>query len=397
MSNILTIISEYNPFHSGHLYHIKKTQEMISADYKIAIISGNFVQRGEPSILNKWEKTKVILSNGFDMVIELPCIYAISSAENFANGAIKIANQINATHLSFGSEIGKIDSLKEVLSLISENQEEYDKKVKERLAEGNSYPKSQELAIEELFSGDYKSICSPNNILGLEYLKALKNTNSSITPVTIKRIAKYVSSAKIRTFLRKNNIEKLKDLNVVPESSYSILSNNINQGHSVFSLKEYEKEIIYTLRKMSLEDLKNVPDIPDNLLGKFKIASDSCNSIEKLIQSLKNKSITQARIQRILLYILLGITKQDMEMSKVVTPYVRVLGITTKGKKLLSTISETAPNLITSVKTFENTCKDKNLIRMLEIDKFATDVYTLAYKKDSTSHLDYTTKLIEKI
>ena len=274
MSNILTIISEYNPFHYGHLYHMKKSQELISADYKVTIISGNFVQRGEPSIVNKWEKTKIALSSGFDMVIELPCIYSISSAENFANGAIKIANQINTSHLSFGSECGNIDSLEKVLSLISENQNEYDKKIKEKLAEGNSYPKAQEIVIDELFKNDVEKICLPNNILGLEYLKSIKNTNSSITPITVKRSSKYISSSKIRAFLRKNDISELKKLKVIPENSYSIISNNIDCGHYINSLKEYEKEIIYTLRKMSLEDLKNIPDIPDNLLSKFKSVSD---------------------------------------------------------------------------------------------------------------------------
>ena len=168
MSKILTIISEYNPFHLGHLYHLNESIKNINPDYKIAIISGNFVQRGEPSIMNKWERTKNALQAGFDLVIELPCIYSISSAENFATGSIKIANQIGTTQISFGSEIGNIENLNKLSKLISQNENEYYKNIRKKLSEGYSYPKSQELVINEMFSNEFDNICSPNNILGLD-------------------------------------------------------------------------------------------------------------------------------------------------------------------------------------------------------------------------------------
>lgn len=141
MKKILTIISEYNPFHLGHQYHLQESIKQIKPDYKIAIISGNFVQRGEPSIINKWEKAKTALEAGFDLIIELPCIYSISSAENFANGAIKIANQIGTTHLSFGSEDGKLENLNKLSKLISQNETQYSKKIKEKLAKRTLIPK----------------------------------------------------------------------------------------------------------------------------------------------------------------------------------------------------------------------------------------------------------------
>lgn len=387
MSKILTIISEYNPFHLGHLYHLNESIKNINPDYKIAIISGNFVQRGEPSIMNKWERTKNALQAGFDLVIELPCIYSISSAENFATGSIKIANQIGTTQISFGSEIGNIENLNKLSKLISQNENEYYKNIRKKLSEGYSYPKSQELVINEMFSNEFDNICSPNNILGLEYLKSIQKINPEITAITIKRNQDFSSSSNIRTLLRNNeNLSK----GLLPDFSINTIQENIKSGKLVYSLKNFEKEILYTLRKMTIQDLENIPDIPENLLNKFKTSSNSCNSLEELIKNLKNKSITQARIQRILLYILLGITKQDMEFSKQATPYVRILGTSQKGKELLSNI----PNCITSVKQFENTCNSKELLRMLEIDKFATDIYTLAYTQDSKSKLDYTTPLI---
>lgn len=392
MSSKLCIISEYNPFHFGHLYHLNESISQTDTDFKVAIISGNFVQRGEPSIINKWEKAKVALSAGFDLVLELPTLYAISSAENFANGSIKIADQIGSNYISFGTESGDLEKLKKLSSLINKNEKEYITNVKEKIAEGFSYPKSQELVIDKMFGNEFLGVCKPNNILGLEYLKSLNAISSNITPITVKRDLDKSSSSDVRALLRTSGfkIENLK--NSIPDFSYEILAENIENGNAVLSLKAFEKEIIYILRTIDNERLKNIPDVPENMLSNLKKIACSTNSLDELITALKNKSITQARIQRILLYILLGITKSDMELSKRITPYVRVLGMSENGKKILSDISKDI-NVITSVKAFEKTCDDSDLLRMLEIDKKATDIYTLAYVKDSVANLDYTTRI----
>lgn len=392
MSSKLCIISEYNPFHFGHLYHLNESISQTDTDFKVAIISGNFVQRGEPSIINKWEKAKVALSAGFDLVLELPTLYAISSAENFASGSIKIADQIGSNYISFGTESGDLEKLKKLSSLINKNEKEYITNVKEKIAEGFSYPKSQELVIDKMFGNEFLGVCKPNNILGLEYLKSLNAISSNITPITVKRDLDKSSSSDIRALLRTSGF-KIEDLkNSIPDFSYEVLAENIENGNAVLSLKAFEKEIIYILRTIDNEKLKNIPDVPENMLSNLKKIACSTNSLDELITALKNKSITQARIQRILLYILLGITKSDMELSKRITPYVRVLGMNENGKKILSDISKDI-NVITSVKAFERTCDDSDLLRMLEIDKKATDIYTLAYVKDSIANLDYTTRI----
>lgn len=392
LSSKLCIISEYNPFHFGHLYHLNESISQTDTDFKVAIISGNFVQRGEPSIINKWEKAKVALSAGFDLVLELPTLYAISSAENFANGSIKIADQIGSNYISFGTESGDLEKLKKLSSLINKNEKEYITNVKEKIAEGFSYPKSQELVIDKMFGNEFLGVCKPNNILGLEYLKSLNAISSNITPITVKRDWDKSSSSNVRALLRTSGF-KIEDLkNSIPDFSYEILAENIENGNAVLSLKAFEKEIIYILRTIDNERLKNIPDVPENMLSNLKKIACSTNSLDELITALKNKSITQARIQRILLYILLGITKSDMELSKRITPYVRVLGMSENGKKILSDISKDI-NVITSVKAFEKTCDDSDLLRMLEIDKKATDIYTLAYVNDSVANLDYTTRI----
>lgn len=392
MSSKLCIISEYNPFHFGHLYHLNESISQTNADFKVAIISGNFVQRGEPSIINKWEKAKVALSAGFDLVVELPTLYAISSAENFANGSIKIADQIGSYYISFGTESGDLKKLKDLSSLINKNEKEYIANVKEKIAEGFSYPKSQELVIDEMFGDEFSGVCKPNNILGLEYLKSLNAISSNITPITVKRDFDKSSSSDVRALLRTSGfkIENLKDK--IPDFSYDVLTKNIKNGNAVLSLKAFEKEIIYILRTIDNEKLKDIPDVPENMLSNLKKIACSTNSLDELITTLKNKSITQARIQRILLYVLLGITKSDMELSKKITPYVRVLGMSENGKKILSDLPKDI-NVITSVKTFEKNCDDSDLLRMLEIDKRATDIYTLAYAKDSVANLDYTMRI----
>lgn len=390
MAGKLCIISEYNPFHFGHLYHFEQSVQKSKPDFKIAIISGNFVQRGEPSIINKWEKAQTALLAGFDLVVELPVLYSISSAENFANGAVKIANLLATDCLSFGSESGDLEKLKKLTSLISENEKKFIQHVKQKISEGFSYPKSQELIINEMFGTEFKNICSPNNILGFEYLKSISSLSANIIPITIKRDASKFSSSHIRALIREKETDIKK---MLPDFSYSILNKNIENNNAIYSLKAFEKEIFYTLRKMNDEDLRNIPDIPDNMYSNIRKAASNTNNLDDLIFILKNKSITQARIQRILLYILLGISKADIEMSKKIVPYIRVLGMNENGKKIISSLDNTI-NVITSVKNFENECTDSNLCRMLEIDKLATDIYTLAYGSNSKANLDYTTRLL---
>lgn len=192
MDNVLAIIGEYNPFHNGHLYHLNESKKIAQADYTIAIMSGNFVQRGDVSIVDKWTKTKMALRNGIDLVLELPCIYSISSAENFALGAIKTLNSLKIVDmLSFGCENDDISVLKAFADILTDEPDEYKSILNHELSKGVSFPKARETALLLYLNDIRKSanvLSSPNNILAIEYLKALNITKSTIDPISIPRV-----------------------------------------------------------------------------------------------------------------------------------------------------------------------------------------------------------------
>ena len=413
MSKVVGIIAEYNPFHNGHSYHIQNTKAQTGADFVVAVMTGNFTQRGNTSVINKWEKTKMALNGNADLVVELPTIYSVSSAENFANGAVKILNELGIVDtISFGMEADDISTLNNIANVLVNEPPEYKAILEHELGKGNSFPKARENALM-MYLNDIKRYANvvkgSNNILAIEYLKALKKQKSSIVPFGVKRekvyynstkiIDEYASATGIRNLLLHNQLEEVRK--VVPAKSYSILLNNLRQGTYVLDIIAYNDEIIYKLRSMTVKQIANLPDVSEGLEYLIKEVSNKTNNLIELINGIKSKRYTQTRIQRILLYALLGITKKDMEMSKKITPYIRVLGCSEKGKILLSQINSKA-KVITSLKKYEVSNKNKRfcigkqkaLNRMLEIDKMATDIYTIGYKKDSKAGLDYTKGLI---
>lgn len=408
MTNVVGIIAEYNPFHNGHAYHLEKAKELAKADYVIAVISGNFVQRGNVSLINKWDKANMALVEGADLVIELPTVYSISSAENFAYGAIKILNSLNIVdYIAFGTELDDINILDKCADILYKEPQKFVNLLNHELSKGLSFPKARENALL-MYLNDIRTysnvLSSPNNILAIEYLKALKKLRSHITPISIKRknagyndleiTNNFASATAIRKKIIDNKPAGLSKL--MPANSYRILYNSIQKGHFVKDIKSFEKEILYVLRKMSIKEISNLPDVSEGLEHAIKNTANSCNTIEEFMNIIKTKRYTNTRIQRILLYALLGITKDDMKNSTKVQPYIRVLGMNKKGKDLISVISHSNPNLniITSVKKYLDSTPNKTLQNMLNIDINATNTYTLGYEKDSWSNLDFTHNMI---
>ena len=368
-----------------------------------------FLKDGEVSLIDKWSKTEMALKNGADLVIELPTVYSVSSAENFAEGAIKILNSFSLpTTLSFGSECGDVNVLSRFSDVLLRQPKEYRSILNHELQTGISYPKARENALL-MYLNDirkYANVLSePNNILGIEYIKAINKLRANIDVITIKRVgtkynsketkAKFASATAIRDMI-KNDGDITNVKNFVPKSTFDILKEKQNYGQLITDISIFEKEILYTLRKMSLKDIQNLPDVSEGLENRIKQASSICNNLEELIEKIKSKRYTRTRIQRILVCALLGITKKDILNSYKTMPYIRVLGINSKGKILLSRLSSRNKklNIVTSVKKFMDTCTDKNLRSMMEKDILATNIYTLAYEFDSKSNLDYTNKIV---
>lgn len=407
MSKVLGIIAEYNPFHNGHLLHLTKSKEETGAEYSICIMSGNFVQRGNTSIVNKWVKTEMALKSGIDLVLELPTVYSISSAENFAEGAIKLLNSLKIVDtVSFGSENSDIDILNRFSGILYEEPKQYVEFLNEELKKGLSFPKARENAIL-LYLNDqkYSNILNqPNNTLAIEYLKALKKYKSHIMPITIKRekafynsnciVDEYASATAIRNMIVNNQFNDIRK--VMPRLAYDLLMQEIENNQYVIDISKFEKEILYSIRRLSTADLKKFPEVNEGLENSIKNAANSCNTLAELINIIKTKRYTQTRIQRILLYILLNITKKDMYISRKTVPYARILGYSQKGKELISKIYNANPKitLITSVKNFFDSSNNKTYKHMLNKDVLATNIYTLAYKNDSVANLDYTKKIV---
>ena len=248
-----------------------------------------------------------------------------------------------------------------------------------------------------------EALQNPNNILGVEYLKALKRTNSSITPVTVKREFSEYTTAKIKNGITsatgiREMIQNGKNIHrVVPFETYEIIEKLQEKGNLVTSLKLFENEIIYTLRRMTLAEISKLPDVSEGLENKIKQAANSCADLDTLINKIKSKRFVETRIYRILLYALLGITQRDMQVSQKTNPYIRVLGFNRHGKRIISAIAEHNPKakIIVSVKRFFETNKDINLQEMLMKDILATNIYTLKHKTNPMANLDYTQKILE--
>ncbi|QYR60424.1 nucleotidyltransferase family protein [Fusobacterium polymorphum] len=334
--NVIGLIVEYNPFHNGHLHHIQEIDRLFEDNIKIAVMSGDFVQRGEPSLINKFEKTKIALSQGIDIVIELPAFYSTQSAEIFAKGSVNLLNKLSCSHIVFGSESNDLDKLKRIATISL--TKEFELSLREFLAEGFSYPTAFSKALFDEKLGS-------NDILAMEYLKAIKVINPKIEACSIKREKtgyyddekdNFASATYIRKFLLDSNRKKEDKLNkiknLVPEFSYKILEENFE----VFScLSDFYDLIKYNIIK-NYSELKNIQDLEvgsENRLYKYSLEN---LSFEDFFNEVLTKRITISRLQRILLHSLFNLTENITEKVKNEVPFVKILGFSTRGQEYLN-------------------------------------------------------------
>lgn len=396
--NITGIIVEYNPLHKGHIHHIKTSKKITNCDGVICVMSGNFVQRGMPALLDKWSRTKAALECGVDLVIELPLIYSISSAEFFAFGAVSLLNNLGVVNnLCFGSECGNINDLCNIAKILYEESSEFKNYLKLYLKQGLSYPVSRSKALVDVFNENINAneiLSNSNNILAIEYCKSLLKTQSSITPYTVKRIGSlynepnlnnsFSSATSIRNHIQNaKNIQPLKD--ILPLPSFNIIEKNFHNKTLVFkdSIFPYVKYRSLTEKNT----LENLLDVSEGLHNKIYKSLQQSNSYEDLIIKSKSKRYTYTRISRILCQYFLGLDKYNIkDLITSPAPYARVLGFNNTGREILRNIKSN-----TSIPLYTKLPKNSNTV--LDLDIRGTMAYSML-NKSLSPHSDFITSPI---
>lgn len=396
------LVTEYNPFHNGHLYHLNKAMELTGADISVAVMSGDFVQRGEPAVLDKYTRTSMALNSGVNLVVELPVNYAVSSAESFAAGALKVLDYIKADSIAFGSESGNIERLSKLAHILCDNEDTLYKEISKYTANGISYAAARQKVVEKLTDKDTAAmLTSSNNILAVEYLKAIIKNNYAIKPYTIKRQgdsyndtdirSEYASATALRGNLKADNISKY-----IPVKAGLILSSNTNYIYpdditealftrllGILFASSYDKNVF-------IENVMRYPDVNKEIAGRlYKSAMDMITrtvpqgaeskdngafSFGSLCEHIKTKEVPLSRIKRALVRITLGLDKKHME-KYANEPYIRVLGFDKKGQEYLSYIRKTVEvPLITKIADYKEMLLDDihaaNIYNMIVAGKY---------------------------
>ena len=378
--NVIGLIVEYNPFHNGHLHHIQEIDRLFEDNIKIAVMSGDYVQRGEPSLINKFEKTKIALSQGVDIVIELPAFYSTQSAEIFAKGSINLLNKLSCSHIVFGSESNDLEKLKRIATISM--TKEFELSLREFLAEGLSYPTAFSKALFDEKLGS-------NDILALEYLKAIKAINPKIEAYCIKREKtgyyddekdNFASATHIRKILLDYNKKKEDKLNkiknLVPEFSYKILEENFG----VFSyLSDFYDLIKYNIIK-NHSNLKNIQDLEVGLENRLYKYSLENSNFDEFFNNILTKRLTISRLQRILLHSLFGLTETITERVKNKVSFVKILGFSTKGQEYLNYLKKSdnysERKILTSNRNLKEILNEEE-IELFNFNELCSQIYRI--------------------
>ncbi|WP_303860105.1 nucleotidyltransferase [Alkalibaculum bacchi] len=386
---LLSIVAEYNPFHNGHKYHLLKSLEKSHATHSMAVMSGSFLQRGEPALVDKWIRAQIAVKSGLDLVAELPFVYSCQSAEIFAYGAITTLDSLNVVDaVSFGCEDPDLNKIFQVAKILVEEPQEYKEVLKEQLKSGISYPKGRQYAVEAYLQGSGDILSNPNNILAIEYMKWLYSLKSSIKPIAIQRVhagyhhEKSVNNYAGATYIR-NQIQKTNSVknieNLLPKETTEQLS--IYEKTMIYNfLSHYYTLIVGDLLKTSKEDMKDTFDVKEGLENRILKASIGSSTMDELLDQIISKRYTKTRIKRILINQLLN--HKEEYVYKVFknpnyTPYLRVLAFNDKGKEILREIREKSN--IPIITNLSKDIKSLNEIQRYAIEKdvLSTNYYYL--------------------
>ena len=415
--NVTGIIAEYNPFHNGHLYQIEQIKKN-GADYVVIVMSGNFLQRGTPAILDKWSRAKMALSCGADLVIELPAIFATASAQYFARGGISILDKLGCVNtISFGCESNDIRMIQTLSSYLSEEPDVYKEKLQNYLRRGNSFPKARELALTECLSAEAAAFASsPNNILALEYCIALLERHSSMTTLPIKRegsgyhdtelnMAEFASATAIREIIEKPsntdvNCNKNTPLpneidEYIPKFVHSILN---RERINYITQNDFSSLLHYKLLTEGNSSFAKYADVTEDLSDKIRKNLRHYRDYSSFCELLKSKELTYSRINRALTHILLNITQDIYEDAKSndYAGYARILGFRKEATPLLSEIGKKATIPLISKPADASKTLTEHELQHLEHDIFCSHVYEsiVASKTGNASKNEYQREII---
>lgn len=388
------IVAEFNPFHNGHKYLVDSLKQNEN-DTVTAVMSGNFVQRGEPAVLDVNLRTKIALASGVDLVLSLPFPYCSATAEKFALSGVTVLDSLNCLDsLGFGSESNDKKTLLECAKNL--RTLDFNLLVSKLVESGVSFPTAREQAVKELFGEkEAELLQKSNDILGVEYAKALLELNSSLDITTVKRTGashdskegteNIRSASLIRTFI--DDLDEVKSF--VPNESFEVLK-EATENKKIIDYSKYELSLLFKLRTMSVEDLSKLPDVTEGLEYRIFEAVRNSTSYYELLEKIKTKRYTLSRIRRILLFAYLGVTKELLETP---VPYIRVLGFNEKGAKLLKECKEkTKLPIVTRPKDLKNL--DENGKKIFNLECKARDLYSLCLHSPDICGKEMTEKII---
>ena len=392
---ISSVICEYNPFHNGHEYMLKKMRDN-GADYIIACMSGNFTQRGIPAIYDKYSRTRAALCGGADLVIELPVTFSCAGAERFAYGGIFLLNSFGCVdEIVFGSECGDIDTLKKAAKAVE------DKNVsvimREFLKSGMTFASARQYAVKEIYGREISAILSePNNNLAVEYIKALLKTGSVMVPSTLKRKGaahdsgetnmKFASAKHIREIIENGECADL----FMPEYAADVFASANNRPPHGGRMSKLENAVLYSLRMADRKKLAELPEVGEGLENRIYSAVRNGNSLEEIIDSIKSKRYTRSRICRIIMYAFLNIKKSDMPSEP---QYIRILGFNGRGREILKIMKKTA--LLPVVMRYSDMCRLNGKAKdMFDVESRCDDIYALSGENIDICGRNLTEKII---
>lgn len=375
------IIAEYNPFHNGHKYQIEKSKELGELTHVVAVMSSNYVQRGETSLVSKWARAEMAVRNGVDLVVELPTLWSTSYAQRFALGGVSLLDALGCVDaISFGSECGNIDELIECKNALK--SEAVDEKIKENLEYGLSYASARAEALRSICGNRFFDLLEgANNTLGIEYLNALDTLGSEMMPITIKRTGashdsvmrseNFASASEIRRLMLENNSEWER---YVPQSVVEIYNREKENLSAPCTNSKLEFSILCCMRQLDAEDIALAPDVSEGIEYRIHDAALKASSLEELYQLAKTKRYSHARIRRIVLHAFMGIKANDYKENP---PYIHVLAMNDSGKEILKEAKDKAKlPIITKASDFDELSDYGR--HVFHLEDMCTDVFSLS-------------------